>query len=263
MMENKSPEREGCAEQMRVEALAVGQGALAGAGLAVLMAVLLAWSGIGPEELIRLAAPEQIPVAQAEPYPYEVVQAQVRPEHRAPELFLDAQHLSGWRLVGGGRLTLSQGLLLLSHDAERRTGYLVSEVTGRDFEAHVLWRVVQGHCGFCYRAGYDRRSPDELCGPQVRWSSDPCGYTGGIFERHGRGWLGLLHAPVSKPRLWHELRIVAHRETVEVHVDGRLAGRYAEPLAEVWRKPGHFAVHIQGGTYLRVWIHHIAIRISE
>ncbi len=171
----------------------------------------------------------------------------------------NGQDLSGWKHLGGGRVFVRDGLLVLRNDPQRRTGYLVSERKASDFEAHIRCRVIQGDSGFCFHCRPHPRTPIEIVGLQVQLNVEPDRGLGGLFEMHGRGWLAKPSENLSpRPgrRDWIDCRVRAGGPRIQVWLNG-------EPTVDLedtgGAAEGFFALQIHGGGHCQVEFEELAV----
>jgi hypothetical protein len=194
-------------------------------------------------------------------------QAAVLPAGEWQSLF-NGRDLEGWQHLGGGKVFIQDGLLTLEHDHERTPGYLVSNVKARDFEAHLVCKIITGDSGFFFRSRLVKGNPREVTGPQVQLNVEPGRGLGGIFELHGRAWIQKpareLEAELLRGLDWIECDLRVHGEQILAMINGRQVVDLLDGGSEnEFREPGFFALQIHGGGYLKVLFREITVRGLE
>jgi hypothetical protein len=202
------------------------------------------------------------PAPKAEPP--KAVLTPVRQAKGTWQRLFNSQNLDGWKHLGGGRCSVRDGLLVLENDAERRPGYLVSNVTAHDFRARVRCKVLQGDSGFFFRSCRHPRVPTEIMGPQVQLNTEPGRGLGGIFELHGRGWVRKVDPAVNTRLLesldWIDCEIEVRGNRTQVAINGvRTITLEEEPPASP--DANLIALQIHGGGYCQVLFAEIAVQV--
>jgi hypothetical protein len=178
----------------------------------------------------------------------------------------NGRDLSGWKHLGGGRACVRDGQIVLENDADRRTGYLVSNIAAKDFKAEVRCRIVRGDSGLYFRAHAEPRTPTEIMGTQVQLNWETGRGLGGLFETHGRGWLCRPHAevPRSTEEDWLDIELDVAGSRVRVAINGVETADFddADP-ANRFRNAGRLAFQIHGGCFCTVYIKSIRVWIRE
>jgi len=174
----------------------------------------------------------------------------------------NGRDLTGWRHVGGGRSLVQDGVLVLSHDADRKPGYLVSTMTAHNFRVKLRCQVPTGDSGFYFHASFDRHTPTEVLGLQVQLNLQPgCGL-GGLYEPQGRGWLvkpsfnreqarrdGTLDVG-SRPNDWLDCDIEERDRHIRVTIDGTPTVDFTDSDPDNrYQEAGFFALQIHGGGF--------------
>lgn len=178
----------------------------------------------------------------------------------------DGMTLDGWDHVGGGKVSVQDGVLILESDDERRPGYLVSRCSARNFQARWQCQVVTGDSGLFYRCHRDPRTPATILGPQVQLNFLPDRGLGGIYETQGRGWL-CKPPPATNPLL-HDANDVScalevRDDHVRVTVNGMVTADFTDDDSNPFRAAGFFALQIHGGSVCRVLWRSLEVRILE
>lgn len=170
------------------------------------------------------------------------------------EAWFDGSRLAGWRQLGGGQVALEGGLLVLTHDAQRRPGYLIYEAaTPRDGMVRLRCRVPDGDSGLFFHSRIHPRHATEIEGPQVQLNTQPGRGLGGVFVHHGPGWLRRpWREPSGPPARWLNVSLKLHVGRVAVVVDGLPTVDYvAKDTDNLLNDAASFALQIHGGGTLR------------
>jgi hypothetical protein len=165
----------------------------------------------------------------------------------------NGRDLGGWEHLGGGRVRVDDGLLILENDGERRPGYLLcARPPVRDFRARVECRVPTGDSGFFFRSRRHERHATEVMGPQVQLNIGPRAGLGGVFEMHGRAWVRKTDPAVNTALVagldWMTVTVTARGPRLVVAVNG-------VPTVDItdagpdnqFHAAGRFALQIHGG----------------
>jgi hypothetical protein len=169
--------------------------------------------------------------------------------------------LSGWQHLGGGRVSVRDGLLILEHDDDYQSGYLISQLTARDFSARFRCRIEMGDSGFFYRSRRDPRTPTTILGPQVQLNRDT--HFGGIYETQGRGW---VQKPPETVKFagWIDGELEAIGERIRVVINGQAVVELSDdPALNAFREAGFFALQIHGGGPCRARFESIEVRVVD
>jgi hypothetical protein len=187
-----------------------------------------------------------------------------RPESPTWQPLFNGRDLSGWQHLGGGRVSVRDGLLILEHDGEYQPGYLISKLTARDFVARVRCKIEQGDSGFFYRCHRDPRTPTTILGPQVQLNRDT--HFGGIYETQGRGWVQkpLTSSAVGVGAGWLDGEIAVRRDHVHVIIEGqKLVDFEDDPIGNSFQEAGLFALQIHGGGTCHVLFERIDVQVLD
>jgi len=200
------------------------------------------------------------PPLAAPPVPAEL-------RNRWVELF-NGRDLLGWRLVGGGRASVRDGLIVLENDSERRSGYLVSELSPKDFQLEFCCRIEMGDSGLLFRAHPEPRTPTEFIGPQVQLNRATDAGLGGVYESHGRGWLARpaqdIETALARHGEWLHVQLDVTGPQVRVQVNGlETANLEDTDPANRFVGAGRLGWQIHGGCFVRVYIKSIRVWVRE
>ena len=105
---------------------------------------------------------------------------------RIPQPLFNSQNLDGWRIHGTERWYVENGELVCESGPDAEYGYLATEKIYKDFDLTLEFKQeADGNSGVFFRSSLD--------GTRVTgWQAEvapPGGFTGGIYESYGRGWL--------------------------------------------------------------------------
>lgn len=233
------------------------------------LAVLMGWQQTGREQRNG----ETGKGSNGEPTPVSVSPSRRLPVSPWQSLF-NGEDLDGWRHLGGGKASVQDGVLVLENDEGCKSGYLVSDVSARDFAARLRCKIVSGDSGLFFRSRRHARTPTEIMGPQVQLNIEPDRGLGGIFELHGRGWIAKPPPEVNERLLhdldWVDCEIHAQGNQVSVVLNGRSTVRFAddepakqEDTFKTYPTGGFFALQIHGGCMCKVLFREISVMILD
>ena len=170
----------------------------------------------------------------------------------------DGKTLNGWEIVGGGKWTVSRGVLKGECSKTDDQGILLYEKPVKDFTAHLQFKIAGGNSGFYFRAEKINEQP-LVKGMQAE--IDAIEDVAGIWETAGRGWVfkpdAALHATSGfKPGEWSRLDVSAIGTHYTVKLNGKTITDIDDPKG---RLEGRVALQLHGGMdmvveFKEVWL---------
>lgn len=157
----------------------------------------------------------------------------------------NGKNLDGWHAEGGGKWTVSNGVLHGSSAAsESRHGHLVFNKPVGDFAVRLKYKDAQGNSGLYFRA--KEGGQYGIVGFQAE--IDPANDVGGLYETDGRGWVVQPKPDDVKKAIgkeeWRRMDVIAIGNRVAVHVNGH---RTAEVTDDKIASEGVLALQLHGG----------------
>jgi hypothetical protein len=158
----------------------------------------------------------------------------------------DGKTLNGWEVVGGGKWTVSSGVLKGECAKADEQGVLVYEKPVKDFTARLKFRISGGNSGFYFRAERIKEQP-LVKGFQAE--VDAIYDVGGIWETAGRGWVFKptpeIHATANfKPGEWTDMHVSAIGDRYIIRLNGKTITDITDAQG---RKEGVIALQLHGG----------------
>lgn len=181
-------------------------------------------------------------------------------------LLFNGRDLAGWQHLGGGRVSVQDGMLVLESDTERRSGYLMSDFTAKDFIVRFRCRVEAGDSGLIFRGRRQPRTPSELMGPQVQLNMSPDRGLGGVYESHHRGWLRKPEPSAVRRALRDDGcldgELLARGNEMRITINGVTTTHFVdESFGNFFPGPGCFGLQIHGGGPCRVRFASITVQL--
>lgn len=172
----------------------------------------------------------------------------------------DGKTLKGWEVVGGGRWTVSKGVLKGECSKQDDQGILLYEKPVKDFRARLQFKISSGNSGFYFRA---ERLAEQPLVRGMQAEIDAIEDVAGIWETAGRGWVfkpdAALHATANfKPGEWSQLDVTAIGTHYTVKLNGKTITDIDDPKG---RTEGAIALQLHGGMdmaveFKDVWLEH-------
>ena len=158
----------------------------------------------------------------------------------------DGKTLNGWEVVGGGKWSVSAGILRGECAKTDEQGVLVYEKPVKDFTARLQFRILGGNSGFYFRAERVKEQP-LVKGFQAE--VDAIFDVGGIWETAGRGWVFKptpeIHATAKfKPGEWTDMHVSAIGDRYIVRLNGKTITDITDSQG---RREGVVALQLHGG----------------
>lgn len=169
----------------------------------------------------------------------------------AESQIFDGKSLAGWEVVGGGKWTISEGVLKGTCGKDDEQGVLLYEKPVADFKARLKFRISGGNSGFYFRTERIAEQPlVKGCQAEIDAIED----VGGIWETAGRGWVFKpgpeLHAKAKfKPGEWTDMTVSAIGPHIVVTLNGATITEIDDPDG---RKEGRLALQLHGGMDMTV-----------
>ena len=163
----------------------------------------------------------------------------------------DGKTLKGWEVVGGGKWTVSKGVLTGECSKADEQGVLLYEKPVSDFRAKLQFRISGGNSGFYFRA---ERVDGQPLVKGFQAEIDAIEDVAGIWETAGRGWVfkpdAKLHATANfKPGEWTKMEVSA----IGTHYVVKLNGKTITDINDAeGRREGRVALQLHGGMDMKV-----------
>lgn len=172
---------------------------------------------------------------------------------------LNGRDLSGWKAEGGGKWTVSDGVLTGTNVAtEPRHGHLFLTEEVGDFTIRLKFKSVRGNSGLYFRT---EKTEGDVGIKGFQAEIDAANDIGGLYETHGRAWVvkpdAALVKTFFKPGEWNDMTVTAKGRDVTVTVNGVTT---AELKNDRGRTKGLVALQIHGGQDVEVRFKDIEIR---
>ena len=158
----------------------------------------------------------------------------------------DGKTLNGWEVIGGGKWSVSAGVLRGECTKADEQGLLVFEKPVKDFTARLQFRISAGNSGFYFRAERIKEQP-LVKGFQAE--VDAIDDVAGIWETAGRGWVFKptpeIHATAKfKPGEWTDMFVSAIGDRYIVRLNGKAITDITDAQG---RREGVVALQLHGG----------------
>lgn len=158
--------------------------------------------------------------------------------------------LIGWTIHGTERWYVENGELVGESGPDAGYGYLATEANFEDFELTLdFLQEANGNSGVFIRSHVEGT---RISGWQVE-VAPPGGYTGGIYESYGRGWLlqpELGKATALRMGEWNTMHIRVVGDRVTSWLNGvEMADLVDE---QIGKADGHIALQIHDGGGIKV-----------
>ncbi len=169
---------------------------------------------------------------------------------RIPQPLFNNQNLDGWRIHGTERWYVENGELVSESGADAEYGYLATEKIYKDFDLTLEFKQeADGNSGVFFRSSLEGT---RITGWQAE-VAPPGGFTGGIYESNGRGWL--IQPEEEKDRAlrmgeWNTMRLRAVGDQVTTWLNGaQMIDLVDEKIGEA---DGVIALQIHSGGGIKV-----------
>lgn len=168
----------------------------------------------------------------------------------------NGKNLDGWKPYGDEKWVAENGTIL-GESAAKKYGYLVTDLTYRDFDLRVRFKgEANGNSGLffhCKITGASEQGPD-IEGVQAEVDPTPGQHTGGLYESGGRGWL-IQPTPEGEKALksgeWNLLEVSAHGSHVITRLNGTVIADYHDPAPKFTEGAIALQIHTGGGVKVR------------
>lgn len=170
---------------------------------------------------------------------------------RIPQPLFNSRNLDGWRIHGTERWYVENGELVCASGPDAEYGYLATEKIYKDFDLTLEFKQeADGNSGVFFRSSLEGT---RITGWQAE-VAPPGGFTGGIYESYGRGWL--IQPEEEKDRAlrmgeWNTMRLRVVGDHVTTWLNGvQMIDLVDEKIGEA---DGVIAlqIHSGGGIKLR------------
>ncbi|MCH7473243.1 MAG: DUF1080 domain-containing protein [Gemmatimonadetes bacterium] len=169
---------------------------------------------------------------------------------RIPQPLFNSRNLDGWRIHGTERWYVENGELVCASGPDAEYGYLATEKIYKDFDLTLEFKQeADGNSGVFFRSSLEGT---RITGWQAE-VAPPGGFTGGIYESYGRGWL--IQPEEEKDRAlrmgeWNTMRVRAVGDHVTTWLNGvQMIDLVDEKIGEA---DGVIALQIHSGGGIRV-----------
>ena len=169
---------------------------------------------------------------------------------RIPQPLFNSQNLDGWRIHGTERWYVENGELVCESGPDAEYGYLATEKIYQDFDLTLEFKQeADGNSGVFFRSSLEGT---RITGWQAE-VAPPGGFTGGIYESYGRGWL--IQPEEEKDRAlrmgeWNTMRVRVVGDHVTTWLNGvQMIDLVDEKIGEA---DGVIALQIHSGGGIKV-----------
>jgi hypothetical protein len=137
----------------------------------------------------------------------------------AQNLF-NGKDLSGWKVYGTEKWYVENGELVCESGPDKQYGYFATEKSFKDFELSLEFKQESnGNSGVFFHSSIEGT---KIAGWQAE-VAPATGFTGGIYESYGRGWL--IQPTPEKLKLlkegeWNQMKVKVQGSTVTTWLNG-------------------------------------------
>ena len=137
----------------------------------------------------------------------------------AQDLF-NGKDLSGWKIYGTEKWYVDNGELVCESGPDKQYGYLATDKSFKDFELTLEFKQESnGNSGVFFHSSIEGT---KIAGWQAE-VAPTSGFTGGIYESYGRGWL--IQPTPEKLKLlkegdWNKMKVKVQGSTVTTWLNG-------------------------------------------
>ncbi|MCB9783877.1 MAG: DUF1080 domain-containing protein [Candidatus Omnitrophica bacterium] len=170
-------------------------------------------------------------------------------ENRGWTSLFNGEDLSGWRVIGDGKVTVEDGAMVIEDGPSKEYSWVISEKSYDNFVFHVRFKRERGNSGIQFRSQQDGGM---VVGYQADIDFDSDWITGHLYEQDGRG--SLAKAPEGLVEMlpteeWIDYEIVAAGDRIQLFMNGIPTVDIEDPEGA---KSGHFAFQIHSGAGCKV-----------
>jgi len=169
----------------------------------------------------------------------------------------NGKDLSGWTIYGTEKWFVENGELVCESGPDKQYGYFATNKTYKDFELTVDFKQESnGNSGVFFHSSIEGT---KIAGWQAEVAPSN-GYTGGIYESYGRGWL--IQPTAEKLKLlkegsWNTMKVRVQGSTVTTWLNGeQMITLTDEKIGAI---SGKIALQIHDGGGVRVRWRNISV----
>ena len=161
----------------------------------------------------------------------------------------NGQDLTGWRVIGDGRVTVEDGALVIENGPSHEYSWVISEKPYSNFVFHARFKRERGNSGIQFRS---QQEGGMVNGYQADIDFDSDWITGHLYEQGGRG--SVAKAPEGLVSMlpiedWIDYEIVAAGDRIQLFMNGIKTVDLKDPEGA---KSGYFAFQIHSGEGCKV-----------
>mgnify|MGYP001252664298 CR=1 FL=1 len=173
----------------------------------------------------------------------------------------NGKDLTGWNIHGTEKWYVENGELVCESGPDKEYGYLSTAEYYKNFDLTLQFKQeANGNSGVFFRSSIEGV---KISGWQVE-VAPPEGYTAGIYESYGRGWL-IKPAPEDgarlKPGAWNTLRIRVINDEVTTWLNGHRMVYFKDE--KIGQGNGFIALQIHSGGGIKVRWKNLKIRVLD
>jgi len=132
----------------------------------------------------------------------------------------NGKDLTGWKIYGTEKWYVEKGEIICESGPDKQYGYLATDKSFKDFELAVEFKQESnGNSGVFFHSSIEGT---KIAGWQAEVAPSN-GFTGGIYESYGRGWL--IQPTPEKLKLlkegeWNQMKVKVQGSTVTTWLNG-------------------------------------------
>jgi hypothetical protein len=136
------------------------------------------------------------------------------------QTLFNGKDLSGWKIYGTEKWYVENGELVCESGPDKQYGYFATDKSYKDFELTLEFKQESnGNSGVFFHSSIDGT---KIAGWQAEVAPSN-GFTGGIYESYGRGWL--IQPTPEKLKLlkegdWNKMKVKVQGNTVTTWLNG-------------------------------------------
>ena len=170
----------------------------------------------------------------------------------------NGKDLSGWKIYGTEKWFVEKGELVCESGPDKQYGYLATDKSYKNFELTVDFKQESnGNSGVFFHSSIEGT---KITGWQAEVAPSN-GFTGGIYESYGRGWL--IQPTAEKLKLlkegdWNTMKVKVQGNTVTTWLNGEQMITLTDD--KIGAGTGQLALQIHDGGGVRVRWRNISVK---